>query len=103
MRRGTTPTNTFSVDIDLTQAEVIYITYKQGPRTVIEKTKQDLTITPKELSVRLTQRDTLQLKQAAVNNASVDIQIRVRFPDGDALASNIMHAPVEAILKDGEI
>lgn len=116
MRRGTTPTNTFTVDIDLTQAEVIYITYKQGPRTVIEKTKQDLTITPKELSVRLTQRDTLQLKQAAVDriinggdlnlaekNLFVDIQIRARFPGGDALASNIMHAPVEAILKDGEI
>lgn len=42
MRRGTTPTNTFSVPIDLSAATV-FITYAQSGRTVIEKTGADLT------------------------------------------------------------
>lgn len=31
------------------------------------------------------------------------MQIRTKFADGTALASNIMSAPVSKILKDGEI
>lgn len=38
MRRGTTPTHTFTTDIDLTDAEVIYITYKQDGK--VDKTKE---------------------------------------------------------------
>lgn len=104
MRRGTTPTNTFDVDVELETADVIYITYKQNGHTVIEKTIDDITITPKEgdqpetLSVELTQSETLRLK-----SGEVSIQIRARFPDGTAVASNIMDVPVDVILKEGVI
>lgn len=98
MRRGTTPTNTFTTDIDLTQAVVLYITYKQNHRVVIEKTLNDVTVTPEAIEVTLTQAETLKL-----HVGDVEMQIRARFPDGSAPASQVMVAPVEVILKEGVI
>lgn len=100
--RGTTPTNKFNVSMDLTEATVLYITYSQLGKTVIEKTLEDVTeITAESVSVKLTQEDTLLLKAAA----QVEIQIRAGFggENGDRVRSNIMVAEVERILKDGEI
>ena len=99
MRRGTTPTHTFSVDVDLTAAEVIYLTYKQTGKVLVEKTKDDLTITEDQVEVKLTQEETLSFREIG----DVDIQFRARFPDGTAIASNIMTADADKILKDGEI
>lgn len=98
MYRGTTPTNIFNVDIDLTNAEVIYITYKQQNKVVIEKTKDDITVTTETLTVKLTQDETLKLTER-----EVEIQIRARFSDGTALASNIIKTTANKILKDGVI
>ena len=98
MKRGTTPTNTFKTNIDLTGATV-FVTYSQGKRTVIEKTGDALEVTEDAVVTRLTQRDTLAFTAAQ----RVSIQIRFVFPDGTAGASNIMTADVGEILKDGEI
>lgn len=98
MRRGTTPTNTFTVDVDLTQAEALFVTYKQSSRTVIEKALADVTVTAKAVTVELSQADTLKF-----GKGEVEMQIRARLPDGSALASQIMTAPVEAVLKEGVI
>ena len=100
--RGTTPTNKFNVSMDLTEATVLYITYSQLGKTVIEKTLEDVTeITAESVSVKLTQEDTLSLKASS----QVEIQIRAGFggENGDRVRSNIMVADVERILKDGEI
>ena len=97
--RGTTPTHYFDVDLDLTDAEVIYITYKQGSNTIIEKEKSDLDITPEHVSFKLTQKETLALK----TSRDVEVQIRARFADGTAVDSNIMQSPVGRILKEGVI
>lgn len=99
MIRFTTPTHVFKTNIDLTQADVIFITYKQGGSTVVEKTKEDLTIEQDQLSVKLTQEDTGKF----VQGNPVEIQIRVRFGDDTAIASNIMKTTVERVLKDGVI
>lgn len=104
MKRGSTPTNEFEVDVDLQTAEAIYITYKQFGNTVIEKNIDDITIipgneeTPEILRVKLTQTETLKFKIG-----DVYMQIRVRFPDGEALVSDEMIAPVERVLKEGVI
>lgn len=97
--RGTTPINYFDVPVDLTGAAVIYLTYAQGGRTIIEKTIDDLTVTDDEISVQLTQEDTLAFN----DRQSVDIQIRARFPDGNAVESDIMRSTVDKILKEGVI
>ena len=97
--RGTTPYNYFDVPVDLTGAAVIFVTYQQDGRTVIEKTISDLTVTDEEISVQLTQEDTLAFK----DRTPVDIQIRARFPDGNAVESEIMRTTVDRILKEGVI
>ena len=99
MRRGTTPKHIFKTDIDLRDAEVIYLTYKQGGKTVLTKEISDMEITKDDVTVYLSQPDTLMFS----TRGDVDIQIRVRFPDGSAIASNIIGTKVNAILKEGVI
>ena len=100
--RGTTPLNTFHTSMDLTAATVLYITYSQMGKTIIEKTLEDVTsITSEKVTVQLTQDDTLELDSAL----NVDIQIRAGFggEGGNRVRSNIVTASVEKILKDGAI
>lgn len=99
MRRGTTPTHIFEVDVDLTEAEAIYITYRQVEDVILEKTIEDMTIEPETITLSLSQAETLAFRVPL----AVSIQIRAKFPDGTAIASNIIHTDVEAILKGGEI
>lgn len=98
MLRGTTPTHTFQVDTDLTTASVIYITYDQDEKPVVEKTGSDITATSSTLVVTLSQAETLRFRDGRVR-----IQIRARFPDGSAIASNVITTTAEAVLKEGEI
>lgn len=101
--RGTTPINYFTVPLDLSDAAVVYLTYAQNGKTVVEKEKEDITFTAEdetyEMSVQLTQADTL----AFCDKSPVDMQIRVRFADGNAIESTIMRTSVDRILKDGVI
>lgn len=106
MFRGTTPTNTFTTTIDLSEMSVIYISYKQRGEVKIEKTKEDITFTEETvdeattyvMSVQLSQEDTL-----ALVDTPVEIQVRAKNSGGTAIASEIIKVPVERILKDGEI
>ena len=59
----------------------------------------DITVTADEITTDLTQQDTLAMSPVG----KVSIQIRARFPDGTAVASNIMERPAKEILKNGVI
>lgn len=98
MRRGTTPTITISTDISLVEASNFYLTFKQGDKIIFEKELDDVTITEESVSVWLTQAETLSLKDGCM----VNFQIRATLGD-QKVASNIMVARVEDILKGGEI
>lgn len=95
MRRGSTPTNTFTVDIDLRGATLI-VSYEQKGRIVLEKTGSDLTVTATSITLELSQEDTLKF-----TTGEVLIQIRYVFPDGSADASNIIKTTFERIIHDG--
>lgn len=100
--RGTTPTNTFKTSIDLSEATRIYITYAQDGRPLFEKTLDDvLEITSTSVKVKLSQRDTLRLK----DKFPVEVQIRAGFggDNGDTVRSNIITTSVGRLLKDGVI
>lgn len=99
MRRGTTPTITINTDISLVDAEVIYLTFEQNGNDIIEIDKERMTVNAEGIYAKLTQDETLLL--AADNN--VKLQIRARFPDQTAIASNIMSVKTEKILKEGVI
>lgn len=97
MKRGSTPINTFTVNMDLTGATV-FITYKQGGNTIVEKTGSAVTITSTTLVTQLTQEETLAFSQG-----EVEMQIRYVFPDGTADASDVIKTKADRILKDGVI
>lgn len=99
--RGTTPTHIFEVDRDLSFASVMFITYRQNGRNVVEKSLSDILVESDKLTVELTQEDTLQFK--GNDNDIVEIQIRVGFDDGSRIASDIITTTVGRILKEGEI
>lgn len=99
MFRGTTPIHTFKTDIDLSDAAVIWLTYKADGKIIIDKEKKDLEIESDNISFKLTQEETLALQAGQ----RVDCQIRARFEDGTAVASNIMTVGVNGILKNGVI
>ena len=103
MRRGTTPTHVFNTDIDLSGAEVIYVTYQQNGKTIIEKTRDSLEVTEDTVVVHLTQAETLLFSQGS-NAQQVRVQIRAKWPgSGQAVASNVVQTTVKEILKEGEI
>lgn len=99
MRRGTTPTFTFDVDLDLTGWDY-YVTFEQGSREI---TRKDAEVIPAneggcQMLVRLTQEETLAFKAGVKGKA----QIRA-CKDGDAVASTVFEFPVHDVLLDGEI
>lgn len=96
--RGTTPTHIFEVDVDLTSAVVMYISYKQFDKVVLEKTLEDITVTATQLTVRLTQEETLLFKDGLV-----EIQIRARLADDSALKSDVIKTDADKLIKDGVI
>ena len=98
MYRGTTPINIFRTDVDLTNASVLFITYKQNGKVVLEKDLQDVKIQKEVITVFLSQKETLLFTEGIVT-----IQIRVKFPDGSSIASSLIRTNVREILKDGEI
>lgn len=102
MRKGTTPTNVFTTDQDLSDADVVYITYKQKNTVMVEKDKDDITFASDSdtytMTVRLTQAETLSF-----NELPIEIQIRARWADGTAIASNIVSTNAKEVLKDGVI
>ena len=99
MIRGTTPTHVFETDVDLSLAELIYVTYQQG-QIVVEKTKEECDVTSNSVSVNLSQAETLLFRAGGFQ---ARVQIRAKFPDGSALASNIIQVDISPILKEGEI
>ena len=102
MIRGTTPTLTFNTDVDLTGADRLYITFQQNGKTVLEKSLEDMTVTPTTITLTLTQADTLAFENSR-NAPEVLIQIRAGWLAGDAIASDIMYTTVNRLLKDGVI
>lgn len=98
MYRGTTPTNVFRTDVDLENASVLFVSYKQNGKVVLEKSLEDVSVKRTLVTVNLTQKETLLFQDGIVT-----IQIRAKFPDNTAIASNLIRTTAEEIVKDGEI
>ncbi len=99
MYRGTTPTISLTVDkLSEIDWKSIYLTIKQYNRT-IEKTADEMQIDGNNITVTLTQDETLKLAAGF----AVKLQLRVLTKGAVAYATQIITVPVEDILKDGEI
>ena len=99
MIRGTTPQFEFMLPFSTDLLAEAYITFAQGCNNVLEKDLNDCTCEGEKIILRLSQADTLQFN----SGKKVDIQMRVKTLEGEALASDMIQTTVERILKDGEI
>lgn len=106
IRRGTTPTHTFTLPVSGEIINNIYITYAQYGVTVVELTGDDVKIISNNTdankcsaSVTLTQEQTLLF--AAGNTA--EIQIRFTTTSNMAFASQKIQIDVDPIIRDGVI
>ena len=118
MRRGTTPLHKFYIDADLSDVEVLYITYSQNGDVVLEKSLEDgdvvLDAEKKMITTRLTQAETLLFESdddyytnsgfaKSLGSKNVKVQVRWRTRLDRAYATDIVVTSVNEILKDGEI
>lgn len=104
MRRGTTPTITFTVDnVDLTTLTALYVTFKQsGVWSVTKKNGDDgVTVEAHKITVKLTQQETLKFRAGG----TVMVGFRGRTVGGDAIASEpkALDGKVGDVLYDGVI
>ena len=98
MRRGTTQQIIFALSEAIDMA-VLYITFQQGGKTVLEKTLDDVVIDGNNIIVDLTQEDTLALRASQ----TVYIQLRIRDKLDNAVASKVLRLYTDDVLKEGVI
>ena len=97
MYRGTTPTITFTLPFESSRITALNLCFAQQDTVVLEKGLADCNLEGNTLKVSLTERETLLFD---TKKGMVEMQLRIGC--GDArMASNIMQASVERILKDG--
>ena len=102
MRRGTTPTLTFTLPFSTEGMDVLNLAFSQKDSRghnilVLQKTLKDVTLDEYTVTTTLTEEETLKLSEKL---GLLEIQMRC----GDAkLTSNIIEVEVERILKDGVI
>lgn len=96
MRRGTTPTHTFTLPFHTESVKNAMIVYVQGDREILRKNVSQCRMDGNTLSVTLTQEETLKFRC----DKRAQIQVRVLTHLGEALASNILNLSVEKCLID---
>lgn len=95
--RGTTPTfrHTFTEEaLDLTTANNVYVTYKQGTKS-LTKTGEDIEVEPKAVTVYLTQKETLTFKEGTLES-----QVNWTGANGRRAASKVKGIELEKQLLD---
>ena len=99
MIRGTTPILNFTLPFEVSELSEYWITISQRYENIkIDKTSEDCTASGSEITLTLTQEDTLKL----MPDKPAYIQIRALTADDDyAIASTIVRCSVSDILKEG--
>lgn len=109
MYRATTPTHKFCFrEVNPDDFKTILITYAQNDRIVLEKGKDDLTITSEDVegethyhaSLKLTQEETKLFSLQSGKTGSVYIQVRACDYDGNVVASNMIKVSLLDVLND---
>ena len=101
MIRGTTPILHFTLPFAVSELSEYWITISQRYENIkIDKTNADCTASGSEITLTLTQEDTLKL----MPDKPAYIQIRALTAEDDyAIASTIVRCSVSDILKEGVI
>ena len=114
MRRGTTPTHTFTLPFDPPNGAEYRIVYAQGEdhkeKTLVELTTNRCTVDGRVISVKLQQAETLRFDCTPVYHSGgysplpIKIQLGIQTPGTDILWSEIIVTTVDRCLrKDGVV
>lgn len=110
MRRGNTPTHTFTAPFDILPDTAVRIVYAQNDRVVLERTTESCTIDGNKIIVDLSQEETLlfdtepHYEGGKYQPYPVEIQVGIRTAGGKVAWSDIITDTVERILrKDGVV
>ena len=96
MRRGTSPTHTFTLPLNVDVIDDIRIIYAQDESIVLKKGKEDCSFEGGDVILKLSREDTWKFDCDKL----VSIQLEVWTPVGDVLVSDIIHRPVDKCLDD---
>lgn len=99
MIRGTTPTLEFTLPFDTSLLAEAYVTFAQNKEVILDKKLSECQCVENTLIVKLTQEETLKLKCDCL----VEMQIRAKDLNENAIASDIMVESPNRILKEGVI
>jgi hypothetical protein len=94
MRRGTTPTHTFSLPVPADEVASFRVIYNQNGKNVL--TRDDAELNGVTATLKLTQEETLRF----ISSVRVEIQVRLLTNDGDALASDVITINVDRLLEN---
>jgi hypothetical protein len=94
--RGTTPTHTFQIPFNTNLLKEIRISYAQRDAVVVEKTTEDCKLDGMNITVKLTQEETLRFSE----NVVAALQLRVLLNDGNVLATPVLRLDVGELLQD---
>lgn len=97
MRRGTTPTHKFTLPFDASELKEAIITYAQNDVIIFEKRLSDCETNGSEISVKLTQEETLKLDE---RKRMVQVQLKILTFDGTSLVSDIFVRQVFDVLNE---
>lgn len=96
MIRGTTPTHTFQIPFNTNLLKEIRISYAQRDAVVVEKSTEDCKLDGMNITVKLTQEETLRFSE----NVVAALQLRVLLNDGNVLATPVLRLDVGELLQD---
>ena len=95
MIRMTTPTIIFDVDVDLTEAQEISVTFRQLTKNILVLDKSDLEITATTITHTFTQEETEKFYVGGV-----EIQIKALTADGKVVSHDPVSTTVSVIFDE---
>jgi len=95
MKRGTTPTLTFTLPFDTEDITKLNLSFSQKGIIVLEKTLSDLTAEDNKITYTMTEAETL-----ALSSGQLKMQLRIGFSNKRMVSQEIVTS-VESIIKDG--
>ena len=97
--RGTTPTMTFGLPVDMETLDIGYVIIQQNGETVIEKKTTECECGNGVVSAKFTQEETLKLS----SEHKAEINLVLKTLGGDRLESNTIFETVGDTSKEGVI
>ena len=102
MRRGSTPTYTFELNIIPEGLTDLNMSFAQNGVIKLEKSLEDVEIQENRLTIELTEDETLLFETNDMKSAYVDVQVKFGFGTKRAI-SDITQIIVKPILKEGKL